>query len=97
MRDVIYRPGANRDISAIADYTIREHGADQARNYLWEMRQSIETLREFPSIGPGIEGLPDRYRKLIVSQHRVIYHFTKNEVIIVRVIHERQDVPDDLL
>lgn len=96
MRDIVYRPRAAEEIDAIADYTLAQYGMDQARAYLSDMRGQIEFAAEFPGIGGPTRGLPSDYRKLTTGQHRVIYRYSETEIIVVRVLHERQDVPDEI-
>src|SRR3546814_19006151 len=44
MRSVVIRPEAEVDIEVIADYTITQWGAEQARHYVGELRRAIERL-----------------------------------------------------
>src|SRR3546814_13958765 len=44
MRSVVIRPEAEVDIEVIADYTITQWGAEQARHYVGDLRRAIERL-----------------------------------------------------
>ncbi|MCH2487460.1 MAG: type II toxin-antitoxin system RelE/ParE family toxin [Erythrobacter sp.] len=96
MLDVVYRPRAAQQIDAIADYTIAEWGQAQARHYVANLRRQIEFATEFPGIGSSVTGLPEDYRKIRSGSHRVIYRVANTRLIVVRIIHEREDVPNDL-
>jgi plasmid stabilization system protein ParE len=41
-------------------------------------------------------GLPAEYRKVRSGAHRAIYRCTATELVVVRIVHEREDVPDDV-
>lgn len=96
MHEIVYRPKVIAKIDEIADYTIAEWGQAQAKRYIQDIRRQIEFAAEYPGIGSEAVGLPAEYRKLISGSHRVIYRCTDAELIVVRIIHEREDVPDDM-
>ena len=96
MREVIWRPRAEADLDAITNYTIAEWGAAQAKRYVLDIRRQIDFAIGAPGIGSEAYGLPAEYRKLQAGRHRVIYRYTENELIVVRIIHEREDAPDDI-
>lgn len=96
MREVVYRPRATADLSAIADYTKTEHGEGQAKRYLAEIRKQIGLVAELPGIGTAVHGLPTGYRKIGSGLHRVIYRHTENELIVIRILHAKQDMPDEI-
>jgi len=94
--EVVYRPRAATEIHGIAEYTKAEWGERQAKRYLEEMRQKIDFAAEFPGIGSETMSLPSGYRKIRAGSHQVIYRCTDSHLIVVRVIHEREDVPDTI-
>lgn len=96
MRNIVFRPRAEDDLEAIADYTIGVWGDAQAKRYILDIRRQIEFAAEHPGIGSAAFGLPPEYRKLRSGHHRVIYRFDEAELVVVRVLHEREDVPDEL-
>lgn len=96
MREVIWRPRAEADLDAITDYTIAEWGATQAKRYVLDIRRQIDFAVDAPGIGSEAFGLPAEYRKLRAGHHRVLYRYTDSEFIVVRIIHEREDVPEEI-
>lgn len=96
MLDVLLRPQARADILAIAEYTKVEHGEHQAKRYIEDLRRQIEFAAEFPGIGSQAFGLPPVYRKIRSGSHRVLYRCSDTQLIVVRVIHEREDVPVEI-
>jgi toxin ParE1/3/4 len=95
MRKLVYRPRAQSDLAAIARYTKAEWGEEQARYYLTDIRQTIERAAQFPGIGSEGFGLPAGYRKLRTGAHRVIFRYSDTALVVVRILHQREDVPDD--
>jgi len=96
---LVLRPAARQDIASIWLYTADRWGVDQADRYTSGIDREIQSALEFPAIGSAVEGLPNDYRKLSCGKHRIIYRHNDAELIVVRIIHERQDVPstmDDL-
>ncbi len=67
-----------------------------AKKYIEDIRRQIQFAADHPGVGSKVLGLPAEYRKLISGSHRVIYRYTNVELIVVRIIHEREDVPDDI-
>lgn len=95
MLEVVFKPRAEADLSAIAQYTKTEWGEQQAKHYLSDIRRQISFAAEIPGLGSEGFGLPPGYRKLRVGSHRVIYRCTADQLVVVRVLHVREDVPDD--
>ncbi len=69
---------------------------DQADAYVRGIEAAITSACEHPSMGSSVLGLPDAYRKMRSGRHRVIYRATETTLIVVRIVHEREDVPDSL-
>ena len=95
MLEIVYRPRALQQIDEIADRTIANWGNEQARAYLSDIRRQIEFAAEFPGIGSAVYGLPSNYRKVHAGSHRVVYRVDGPRLVVVRIIHEREDIPDE--
>lgn len=93
---IVLRPRAKADLLAISQYIKAEWGAVQAKRYIEDLRSQIEFAAEFPGIGSDATGLPHEYRKIRSGAHRVIYRCTEKNLIVVRIIHAREDVPDEV-
>lgn len=96
MLEIIFRPRAESDLLAITRYTKTEYGDAQAKRYIEDLRNHISFAAEFPGIGSEVRGLPSTYRKVRSGSHRAIYRYTERELIVVRIVHEREDVPDEI-
>lgn len=95
MLDVVFRPAAEDDLSAIADYTKAEWGERQAKEYAKEIRRKISFAAEYPGIGSPLPGLPPDFRRIPAGSHRIIYRQLDHRLVVVRIIHEREVIPED--
>lgn len=77
-------------------YTADRWGVDQADAYIRQIENDIGRAVKFPEMGSPATYLSAEYRKLKSGSHRVIYRHTDAELIVMRVLHERQDVPDEI-
>ena len=95
MLSIVFRPRAEADILDIAHYTKSRHGQAQAKVYIIQLQRQIEFAAEFPGVGSEAPGLPPIYRKLRAGRHRVIYRYDAAVLTVVRILHEREDVPEE--
>ena len=95
MLEIVLRPRAGQDLEGIAEYTKAEWGEAQAKRYIDDLRRQIDFAAEYPGIGSEAFGLPAQYRKVRSGLHRAIYRCTDTQLIVVRVIHASEDVPDE--
>lgn len=96
MTVLVVSPAARREMADIWLYTADQWGVEQADAYIGQIESAIAGAVSLPDIGGPVVGLPPIYRKLKSGSHRIIYRFANNELVIVRVLHERQDVPDEI-
>ena len=96
MLEIVLRPRAEQDLEGIAEYTKITWGETQAKRYLDDLRRQIDFAAEYPGIGSEAFGLPAQYRKVRSGLHRAIYRCTNTQLIVVRVIHASEEVPDEI-
>lgn len=96
MLKMVLRPRAEADLLTIAQYTKVQQGEAQAKRYIEDLRRQMEFAARFPGIGSDAFGLPPTYRKVRSGAHRALYRCTESELVVVRVLHEREDVPDEI-
>jgi plasmid stabilization system protein ParE len=92
MLEVVFRPKAEAKLRDIADYTEAAYGAPQAKHYLLDIDRQTAFAAESPGSGSAVYGLPSDYRKVRAGAHRVTYRCTDHHLIVVVVVHEREDV-----
>jgi toxin ParE1/3/4 len=95
MLEIVFRPSAETDILGIATYSKLQFGEAQAKRYIDEIYRQIANAAEFPGIGSKAVDLPPSYRKVKSGSHRVIYRHTEQDLIVVRILRDHQDVPDE--
>jgi len=96
VKAVLWSPAAKQDLADIWLYTANQWGVDQADIYTSQIEHAVRKAADFSGIGSAASGLAKDYRKLRSGSHRVIYKESQIRIIVVRVLHRRQDVPDDL-
>jgi len=55
------------------------------------LTSQIARLGEFPFLGPARDDVFDGCRCLPVGHHIAYYHVTDDTVVVLRLLHERQD------
>jgi toxin ParE1/3/4 len=88
---------ADQDLQEIYRYTRRTWGRAQAERYLRGLVQRFAALVDNPLMGIAREDLrPEGLRSVVHGDHVVFYQPQSYGVLIVRVLHGRQDVREHL-
>ena len=91
MLRIVFRRTASAELRAIARTTKAKWGDRQARLYVAELRDRINSLCEFPlrfpEFGPERPGL----RKVRCASHAVFCRIDGEQIEIVRILHESMD------
>ncbi len=82
---------AKTDLQRIGDYTRREWGAAQKRKYLGQIKDTFKAIRDTPGLGTPRDEIDKGLRTYPVRRHVIFYRETKNELLIVRVLHASMD------
>ncbi|MCB2083978.1 MAG: type II toxin-antitoxin system RelE/ParE family toxin [Sphingomonadaceae bacterium] len=82
---------AVRDIDLISDQTIERWGKHQAKRYVAAIRSDIESLATSPNRFPRHEGRHLTLRRMRSAHHFVFYRVEGNDVIVIRILHERMN------
>ncbi len=96
MLELVVRPHARRDLKEIWKYTLRQWGAVQADQYLYDLDREIQGLLKFPELGTPYDHIRAGYRRLQVRRHLVFYRRDGQRLEIVRVLHDAMDVESRL-
>ncbi len=91
MKPVAFRPQANRDLEAIADYIAADNPA-RARSFLRELRERCQLLGNFPESARRFPEVGEDARILPFRNYVVIYRNLPHQVLISRVIHGARDI-----
>jgi len=95
-RTITYRAAAQADLSAIGTYSDRHWGRARTRAYLRELHKTIRDLARNPLLGPEAGLRPPGVRKKRAGRHVILYLASDREIQIVRVLHERMNIPEQL-
>ncbi|MBP0016205.1 MAG: type II toxin-antitoxin system RelE/ParE family toxin [Cyanobacteria bacterium SBLK] len=78
---------------AIESYTAERYGAEQAENYLNELYDGFGRIVADPRIGERRRNRTDPFLMASISNyHFAIYHVEGDRIIILTVLHGRQDI-----
>ncbi|MCX6310122.1 MAG: type II toxin-antitoxin system RelE/ParE family toxin [Bacteroidetes bacterium] len=86
------------DIEKIWLYTVENWSVEQADRYYNLIFDEIEFLTENPLSGKDYSHVRKNYRCSRVQSHLIFYRFatSKEEVEIIRVLHQRMDIENIL-
>lgn len=84
---------AERDMGAIARYTIEQFGIEQARTYRDSMIACFQSLAETPGMGRRVDHIREGYRRFDHRSHAIFYKVEDQGILIIRVLHHRMNAP----
>lgn len=90
-RTVVWSPEAIEDAEAIAAYIDRD-SPWYAKAVVSKIVETVEAIPDFPEMGRAVPELGDAtIRERFAHRYRVIYRLDAERILIVAVIHGRQD------
>lgn len=90
-RVLVWSPEAVEDVAAIAGYIERD-SPWYAKAVVSKIIEVAESIPEFPEMGRTVPEVGETaIRERFVHRYRVIYELAETRVLIVAVIHGRQD------
>ena len=90
-RVLAWSPEAVEDIDAIAAYIERD-SPWYARAIASKIVETAESIPDYPELGRTVPEIDDSaIRERLVHRYRVIYRLDELRVLVVAVIHGRQD------
>ncbi|PCI47376.1 MAG: plasmid stabilization protein ParE [Alphaproteobacteria bacterium] len=84
-------PKAESDYFSIYAYTYENFGEQQAEKYTRGLLDSFTLITEHPHIGRSINDIRTGYFRHAYEGHVIYYKLKQNEVLIIRVLANRQD------
>ena len=86
---------ARKDLVGIRDYIRNELcNPSAAQRIITELKQSVLSLERFPGRGRPLDALipvHTEYRYLVCENYCIFYLYSEEDVIVVRILHQRQD------
>lgn len=89
-------PQAKRDLEDIWAYTSRVWSVKQADQYHTDLIAAIEGLARNERTGRNVDELRPGYLKYNVRQHVLFYRLSANHLDVIRILHQRMDIPTHL-
>ena len=90
-RALVWSPEAIEDIEAIAGYIERD-SPWYAKAVASKIIETSESIPEFPEMGRLVPEISDAsIRERFVHRYRIIYRLESAHVLVVAIIHGRQD------
>jgi toxin ParE1/3/4 len=96
MLTISYKPLARIDLEDIWHYTLEKWCVKQAEFYVREIYNEIQKLSLYPSISKPVNYNQAEYLQYKINHHVVFCRVTENELIVVRILHERMDFQQHL-
>ncbi len=79
------------DLAGIWRYTYTQWGLEQADRYTGEIYKAFGKLAAKPSLGRPVAKMPKEIRKYRCGSHLIFHRRRREEVYIVRILHESMD------
>ena len=92
----ILSEAALNDLDAMVRWGTRLFGTRQSELYERKIVDLFDSLSENPAMGRVLETGSGPMRCVATNAHRVIYRVEAGRVVIIRVLHQLQAIPDDL-
>lgn len=97
MSQYILSKRAVDDIHLVGEYTIDRWGKAQAVRYLQGLEEALQKLADAPNtFGRKRDDLKKGYYSSLYENHVIFYKKQKAAIRIVRVLHQRRDIPEQL-
>ncbi|WP_165215040.1 type II toxin-antitoxin system RelE/ParE family toxin [Affinirhizobium pseudoryzae] len=97
MVEVRLRPSAQRDFVDIGDQTRDRWSEAQAERYLKQILEMIAEIGRHPFAGIDVPSIRSDYRRRRAGSHLIFYAILDDGTVeVVRILHERADVPRHL-
>lgn len=85
------------DLLSIGRYTRKEWGKAQQIRYLTQLDCAFHDLADKPGLGRACDDIREDYFKYGVGKHVIFYRHTgKDQIEIVRILHDRMDIEQHL-
>ncbi len=83
------------DLEDILTWSIGKFGLDRAERYKDDLGRCMQRLADDPRMGRKVKG-SDVYLRHSCGQHVIFFLLDRAEVLVVRVLHSRQDFTQHL-
>lgn len=93
MVNVVLRQEAIDDLTDIWNYTLFEWSENQADKYYKTIKSACKEIGKNPNLGKIYKEINQNLKGLRCGKHIIFYQeISKNEIEIIRILHERMDL-----
>jgi toxin ParE1/3/4 len=75
-------------LKSIAQYTFRNWGEEQAKDYIKELRECAKRLAQSPMLGRRCDAICPGYRRMEQGSHVIFYRQQQTGIWIGRILHQ---------
>ena len=93
---VIFKEQAIFDLEDIWLYTLHTWSLRQADRYHSMILKEVEFLATQPKSGKDQNHIREGYQSSKIKSHVIFYRILENELEVIRILHERMDIPNRL-
>jgi len=97
MARVIVSGPADADVGGVVAYLAEKAGRQVAARYFAAFDMVYARLADFPDMGPSRPALGPNARAVLVHPFVVIYDHADDTVTVLRVLHGRRNITQELL
>jgi toxin ParE1/3/4 len=80
---------ATKDLANIFQYTYKNFNISQAESYLSELEECFIMLSNEPELAHKVEDIRKEYFRHLFRKHAVYFKVRKDDIFIVRVLHQQ--------
>ncbi len=84
-------PEAQKSLTSIRDYSIKNFGTKRTKAYLQNIRTKMQALSENPMLGTKRHDLRVGYHSFFVGSHTIYYRVNLSHIEIIDVLHQSME------
>ncbi|MEH6663787.1 MAG: type II toxin-antitoxin system RelE/ParE family toxin [Brevundimonas sp.] len=96
MTRYVLSPAAQADLEDIWRYSVERWSPSQAERYVLAIRDACDDLATGVQAGQDAGDIRVGYRRLRVGSHVLFFRQSGNVLDVVRILHQRMDLPTRL-
>ena len=93
---LIFAPNARTDLTQLLLQSRRQWGIRQRNAYKLQIDRALGELTEYPFLGRSRDEISLGLRSYPVGSHLIYYQVQDQAVVILRIIHNRRDIRDEV-
>ncbi|MEM6896664.1 MAG: type II toxin-antitoxin system RelE/ParE family toxin [Pseudomonadota bacterium] len=96
MTPLLFTPAARGDLDTIWRYTAEIWGVDQADSYIRAITTTCEGVAQGTRPSQSADHIRAGYRKVASGRHVIFFRQPGAALEVVRILHQRMDITDQL-